>query len=71
MNKETIITLKDHMQETAQNVGLKVHLADEGKFIQIQLLDKHNRIIFTAYEVSNIIAFIQGLQSDYKYHISR
>lgn len=71
MNKETITALKGHMQDIAQRVGLKVHLADEEKFIQIQLLDGNNRIIFTAYEVSNIIAFIQGLQSDYKYHISR
>ena len=71
MNKELIKELRLHMRVTAQRVGLKINLENQGKFIQMQLLDSNNKLIYTAYEVSQIISFIHGLESDYNYHINK
>lgn len=68
MNKELINSLYEHMQEVAKTVNLKVKLQDQEnkKFIQIQLLDSNNNIIYSAYEVNEIVSFIHGLRSNYR-----
>ena len=68
MNKELIIACREMMEEKAREVYLKVELQDQeqGKFIQIQLLDNKGSRVYMAYDVGEIIAFINGLQSDYR-----
>ena len=68
MNKELITSLYEHMQEVAKTVNLKVKLQDQEnkKFIQIQLLDSNNNIIYSAYEVNEIVSFIHGLRSNHR-----